>query len=158
MDIEIRPVKVTDAKDISTCCFVTANEEEIRKQIEKDLKKIQEGNLTRLVAVSEGSVIGHCEISKKTSPVQAHIAEIYGVVVNEKNQGKGIFSKLLNAGIGWSKEKGCSLLVISVRKGTKAEEVYKHAGFKVYGELENGIVEPWGDRKSYTEVYLYKNI
>ena len=122
MDIEIRPVKVTDAKDISTCCFVTANEEEIRKQIEKDLKKIQEGNLTRLVAVSEGSVIGHCEISKKTSPVQAHIAEIYGVVVNEKNQGKGIFSKLLNAGIGWSKETGCSYCL---QRRDACDKIYK---------------------------------
>lgn len=158
MDIEIRPIKVTDAKDISTYCFTTAKEDEIRLQIKKDLKRIQEGSLARFVASVEGKVVGHCEISLRLSPVQTHIAEIFGAVVNEKYQRKGIFSKLLDAVITWAKEIGCSLIVISVRKGTKAEEVYIHVGFKIYGELENGIVEPWGEKKSYTEIYLYKNI
>ena len=99
MDIEIRSVKLTDAKDIATYCLTTANEKEISEQIEKDLNKIQEGTLARFVAVFEGSVIGHCEISKRTSPVQEHIAEIFGVVVNDKHQGKGIFSKIIKYGI-----------------------------------------------------------
>ena len=50
------------------------------------------------------------------------------------------------------------IATLSVRKGTKAEEVYRHWGFEIYGELKGGIVEPWGDGKTYDELFMYKDL
>jgi len=52
----------------------------------------------------------------------------------------------------------CEDATLSVRKGTKAEEVYRHWGFEIYGELKGGIVEPWGDGKTYDELFMYKDL
>ncbi len=157
-DLIIRPIRETDAEDIAQNLFSTATVEETREGIKKDLPRIAEGKYMRAVAETEGKVIGQVAFKILGSPVKQHIVDIEGVVVAEEYQGKGVFRRLMDYGINWATKKGVEIAIISVRKGVHAEDVYRHIGFTQYGELKNGIKEPWGDKKTFDEVFLYKNL
>ncbi len=157
-DLLIRPIEGTDAEDIAQNLYSTATVEETREGIKKDLPRIAEGNYMRAVAVMTNKVIGQVSFKILSSPVKRHIVDIEGVVVAEEYQGKGVFRKLMDYGINWATGKGAEMAIISVRKGTHAEDVYRHVGFIQYGELKDGIKEPWGDKKTFDEVFLYKVI
>lgn len=157
-NLTIRSVTENDAEDIARNLFSTATVEEVREYIKKDLVKIADGNYIRAVAVTEGKVVGQVSYKILSSPVKQHIVDIEGVVVAEDYQGKGIFRRLVDYGMDWATKKGVEIAVISVRKGVHAEDVYRHIGFTQYGELKNGIKEPWGDKKTFDEVFLYKRL
>jgi len=146
MDVKIRPIEITDAKDIAKYLFVIANEKSIREDIKADLKKMEEGLKIRYVAEVGGKVVGNSQVNINPSPVKHHIAEISGMVVNSDYQGQCISSKLMSQCIEWAKRKGCEKATLGVREGIKAEKVYKHMGFIEYGKLKEGIKEPWGNK------------
>lgn len=157
-NLTIRPVAETDAEGISENLFSTATVEQVKECIKTDLIKMADGNYIRAVAETESKVVGQVSFKILTSPVKQHIVEIEGVVVAEEYQGKGVFRRLMDYGINWATKKGVEIAIISVRKGVHAEDVYRHIGFTQYGELKNGIKEPWGDKKPFEEVFLYKNL
>ena len=158
MDVKIRPIKVTDAKNIAKYLFTKSDEKSIGELIEENIKKIEDGLMMRFVAETDNVVVGQAQVNINPSPVKQHIAEIFGMVVANDYQGKGVSSKLMNSCIKWAKENNCEKITLGVRCGTKAELVYMHIGFNVIGELKDGIKEPWGDKKVYDEVFMYRNI
>lgn len=158
MKVDIRPIETTDDNDIQEFLFPNSNVVEIRNNIDADIQKMNLDEIQRTVAVTEGKVIGQCDFRKSSSPIKQHIVEVTGLVVNEKYQNKGIATKLIEAGIKWSKKNKLEIIVLSVRKGTVAETFYFKQGFTIYGELENGIKEPWGEKRNFDEVFLYKRI
>lgn len=158
MDVNIRSIKITDSKDIAKYLFNKVDEKSVMEQIEKDVKRMEERSIMRCVAEIDNKVVGQSQMNINPSPIKQHIAEIFGVVVAEDYQGKGISSELMGHCIEWARKKGCEKVTLGVRKGTKAEKVYRHRGFIEYGELKGGIKEPWGDKKVYDEVFMFKNI
>ncbi len=158
MEVVIRPVKPEDYKEIKKYLFVQSEEKEIKKSLTTDIEEMGRNKLLRIVAETDNKVIGQCDFRRLISPIKQHIIEITGLVVNENYQGRGISSMLITYGLNWAKEQGIEIATISVRKGTKAEAVYLHMGFKVYGKLQDGIKEPWGDKLSFDEIFLFKNI
>lgn len=158
MKITIRPVKLSDSTDIHKYLFIQALENDIKKNLQEDLQKMDQGKLLRVVAEADGKVIGQCDFRQASSAIHQHIVDVTGLVVNPNFQGHGISSQLMEYGFNWAKELGMTIVTISVRKGTKAEDIYIHQGFKVYGELKDGIKETWGDGKVYDEIFLAKKL
>ncbi len=158
MEIIIRPIRISDSADIHKYLFIQAQEDAIKKNIEADLEKMDQGKLLRIVAEADGKVIGQCDFRRASSATKQHLVDVTGLVVNSKYQGQGISSQLLGYGFSWAKQHGMTIATISVRKGTKAEDVYLHQGFTVYGELKDGIKETWGDGKIYDEIFLAKKL
>lgn len=158
MNVKIRPIKITDSKDIAKYLFNKVDEKSVMEQVEKDIKRVEKGSIMRCVAEVDNKVVGQSQMNINPSPIKQHIAEVFGVVVAEDYQGKGISSQLMDYCIEWARKKGCEKITLGVRKGTKAEKVYRHMGFIEYGELKESIKEPWGDKKIYDEVFMFKNI
>lgn len=158
MESIIRLVTSKDADQIYQNLFVKSDIDSVSKQVVKDVEKMKSGEFIRCVAVCDEEVVGQAEFAIPESPIKKHIVEISGMVIMGDYQGKGISSKLLNFGLDWAKCKKTKTVILSVRKGTKAEEVYKHWGFEVYGELKSGMVEPWEGGKTYDEMFMYKKL
>lgn len=155
--MKVRPIKLTDAKDIKKYCFKTSDVKSIRKYIKEDLKEMKKGNLRRFVLEIDGKAVGNISIRKEQSPIKQHIAEIDAVVIFKEYQGKGYSTLLVKKCFEWAKKHRIEIIKISVRKGTKAQKVYEHLGFKKYGELKRGIKAPW-EKKVYDEVFYYKRL
>ncbi len=158
MEVIIRPVKLSDSEDIANYLFTQAKEEDIKKNLQDDIQKMDQGKLLRIVAEIDGKVIGQCDFRRPSSATKQHIIDITGLVVNSQYQGKRVSSKLMEYGFNWAKERGITIATIFVRKGTKAEDIYLHQGFAIYGELKDGIKETWGEEKIYDEIFLAKRL
>lgn len=158
MECEVRIVTIGDASQIFRNLFIKGSLNSVTEGLSKDIEKMKPGEFLRCVAVCDGDVVGQAEFTIPGAPIKKHLVEISGMVVMGGFQGKGLSSKLLDFGLRWAKSKNVRIAILSARKGTKAEEVYKHWGFEVYGELAEGIVEPWEDAKTYDEVLMCKNI
>ncbi len=154
----VRLVRLRDWKDIKQYLYNQSSEEKIKKNLVDDIKRIKLQKILRIVVEADGKVVGSCRFRKLSSPIKQHIVEINGMVVNENFQGQGLSSKMMEYGFLWAKKQKMEIAVLSVREGTKAEKIYKHMGFKVYGKLNGGIREPWENKKTYNEIFLYKMI
>ena len=158
MECMIRPTVLNDAEQIFKNLFVKSDLGSVSEQLVKDVEKMKMGEFIRCVAVCNGRIVGQVEFTIPESPIKKHLVEMSGMVVMGEYQGKQISSRLWEFGAEWAKSKGVRIATLSVRKGTKAEEVYRHWGFEIYGELKGGIVEPWGDGKTYDELFMYKDL
>ncbi|HSV94413.1 MAG TPA: GNAT family N-acetyltransferase [Spirochaetia bacterium] len=158
MELVIRPVELSDSVDIGKYLFTKSDEIEIREGLKIDIEKAKRGELLRIVACIDGKVIGQCDFRKPPSPLKQHIVEVTGLVVNENFQGQRISSGLLDYGANWARKNNIEIMTTSVRKGTKAENIYLHKGFNFYGELKNGIIDPWKENKIYDEAFLFKKL
>jgi GNAT superfamily N-acetyltransferase len=150
----IRRIKPKDAEDIKKYLFRISSINDITKGIKEDLKEIKKGNSERFVLEIDGKVVGNISIKRNKNPIRKHIAEFFDFVISEKYQGKGYSSLLFKKSLEWAKRNKINLILISGRKGTKAQKIYEHLGFKKYGELKEGIKAPW-ENKIYDEIFYY---
>jgi hypothetical protein len=81
------------------------------------------------------------------------------VVIEERLQGLKLCSRLFAEGKKWIESiPELRILELSVRGGCKAEDVYRHYGFREFGRLPGGVQEAWEGGKIYDEVYMCKEI
>lgn len=119
---------------------------------------MKRGVSTQLVAEVSGEVVGTMKVVFNQHVLRRHRGELFGVVVNPKHQRKGVARLLFNECKKICVGKDLSILETTVRGGTPAEDVYRKLGFIQYGKLPRGMLESWGEKKEFDEVFFYLNL
>lgn len=154
----IREVRQSDAKDLQKSIFPLNTPEEVEERVSGSIRMADAGEGINLVAEADGVVIGTMTMQKETMSLHAHICSLNSVVVVPDFQRTGIARKMFNECKKIAAEKGFKLITVSCRAGTPAEEVYKRLGFIEIGRVPNGLVEPWGDKRAFDEVFFYQEV
>ncbi len=155
-NLQIRPVEMNDAAEICENLFAQNTLEQTRARLAENLQKVAQGQMRHIVAEFKGEVVGTAVIIRNFHPLRAHRAEVADLVVKHELWGKGIARKLIEESIKLAIEMGITILEIGCCGGEPAEQVYKRLGFIEYSRLPGGVVEPWGEKKGYDEVFLYQ--
>ena len=135
---------------------VCSSWEEVRARIEDTLQLFEEGRGVQLVAEVDGRVVGTATLRRHSHPLVAHRAELEDIVVHGSHQRQGIARRLIEESRTYAHPMGIEILEVSCRAGTVAETVYARLGFIEYGRLPRGIIEPWGERDVFDQVYFYQ--
>lgn len=97
------------------------------------------GNWPHFVAISDGNIIGWCDISALDRPVFAHIGSL-GIGVLAPYRGQGVGKALIGAALQKAKQKGLTRIELTVReKNTSAIALYEKMGFEKEGVHKNGV-------------------
>ena len=97
------------------------------------------GNWPHLIAVSDGKIIGWCDISPRDRPVFAHIGSL-GIGVLPPCRGQGIGKALMDAALQKAKLKGLTRIELTVReKNISAIALYEKMGFEKEGIHKNAV-------------------
>ncbi len=97
------------------------------------------GNWPHVIAVSDGKIIGWCDISALDRPVFAHIGSL-GIGVLAPYRGHGVGKALMNAALQKAKIKGLTRIELTVReKNASAIALYEKMGFEKEGIHKNGV-------------------
>jgi ribosomal protein S18 acetylase RimI-like enzyme len=111
------------------------------------LDHIQRGH-PQFVAVSEGQVVGWCDVTPKERPIYAH-GGVLGIGLLPRFRGQGIGTNLIRSTLAATGTIGLHRVELTVRQNnTRAIELYKKVGFRVEG-LQRDAVQIDG---------LYENI
>ncbi|MFJ1267921.1 N-acetyltransferase family protein [Legionella lytica] len=98
-----------------------------------------EGNWPHFIALSEGRVIGWCDISSLDRPVFAHVGSL-GIGVLAAYRGQGIGKKLMHAAIQQAEQKGLTRIELTVREeNLPAIAMYEQFGFVKEGVHKNAV-------------------
>lgn len=96
-------------------------------------------NWPHYIAVSEGNVLGWCDITSLERPIFEHVG-VLGMGILDKYRGNGIGEALLRTTLNKAKEKGLTRVELTVRDMNKpAIELYKKLGFEVEGLHRNAV-------------------
>lgn len=153
--VTIRLVKIEDAADLHQNCFpAVPTVEAVREGIEEDLGAFADGLRVPLVAEVDGSVVGTATLLRESHRLKRHRAEVGGVVVAGRYQGRGIGRRLIDELRSRAAAMGVEILEISWRGGTRAEELYRRLGFVEYGRLPSGLKEPSGQAFDHVLFYM----
>jgi len=102
------------------------------------LKNI-EGNWPHFVAISNGTVIGWCDITSLSRPIFAHSGTL-GIGVLAPYRGKGIGEALMSQAIEKAKTRGLTRIELTVRENNEsAIALYKKLGFEFEGRHINAV-------------------
>ncbi|MBA2650178.1 MAG: GNAT family N-acetyltransferase [Legionella sp.] len=97
------------------------------------------GNWPHVIAVSDGKIIGWCNISALDRPIFAHVGSL-GIGVLAPYRGHGVGKALMKAALQKAKLKGLTRIELTVREhNTSAISLYEKMGFETEGIHKNGI-------------------
>ena len=97
------------------------------------------GNWPQVVAMSDGELIGWCDITALDRPVFAHIGSL-GMGVLAPYRGQGVGKALISAALQKARARGLARIELTVRENNKAAiELYKKFGFVAEGIHKNGV-------------------
>ena len=153
--IVVRVVRPGDAAMLQSNCFVRNTVEETAGRVDGNLQGYAEGEVIPLVAEVDGVVVGNAVLKRKNHPLYRHRADLTDMVVCAEYQRRGIARRLIEALRDHAAQISVTIFETGVRGGTPAEEVYRRVGFREYGRLPGGIVEPWGECGVYDEVLFW---
>lgn len=153
--ILIRPVRPTDAPQLREHCFSANTLAEVEARIAGAIEAHAAGAQILLVAEVDDTVVGTGTLIRSTHSLRAHRGELAALVVHPHFQQRGIARRIVEAICEHAASLGIEILEVSCRGGTPAESVYPRLGFVEYGRLPRGIVEPYGERRAYDEVFFY---
>ena len=129
-------IKVRKARDSDIDVLLVLSEQLGYPAAREDFRKrffalSQEDDQVILVAEAEDrGVVGWVHVLPRVLLISGPLAEIGGLVVDEKNRGKGIGHVLLAAAEKWAKSKGYPAMVVRsniARQG--AHDFYPNVGF-----------------------------
>lgn len=156
-DMLIRPVREGDAGDLQRNCFSGTSLEQTTAMVEDAMAEQKRGGAVTLVAVrDDGEVVGTCTVTRLQHRMCRHRADVGGFVIAPTAQGTGLARKIIEAACRHAANWGCTVLEISCRGGTHAEDAYIGLGFKEWGRLPDGYHDH-GDL-TYDEVRLWMPI
>ena len=96
-------------------------------------------NWPHFVAISEGKVVGWCDITSLHRPVYAHSGAL-GIGVLAQYRGQGIGKALMNSAINKAQSKGLTRIELTVREHNKpAIALYEKLGFRIEGLHHNAV-------------------
>ncbi len=154
-EVVVRRVRMPDAADLREHCFSMNTLEEVKVQTASNMDMQAAGQGFQLVAEVDGAVVGTLTLSCNDHPLNAHRAHLGSIVVSSHHQRRGIARRLIEESRRIAHTMGIEILETSCRADTAAETAYAHVGFVEYGRLPKGIIEPWGDRHVFDQVYFY---
>ena len=147
MNFEIIPITEDRVQDFWSAVDSVARERKYLAFLEgppinttKDfvLHNIKE-NWPHVIAVSDGKLIGWCDISALDRPVFAHIGTL-GIGVLAPYRGHGVGKALMNAVLHKARLKGLTRIELTVReKNTSAIALYEKMGFEKEGIHKNAV-------------------
>jgi GNAT superfamily N-acetyltransferase len=155
MDLLIRPVQPGDAAQLRDNIYSANTLAQVEDRIAAARRATRAGDEVHLVAVVDGVVAGTGGLIRNERPLYGHRAELVDIVVHPEYQRRGIARQVVDALCARAAEIGIVVLETSCRGGTPAEAVYPRLGFREWGRLPCGIVEPWDGGQTYDEVCFY---
>jgi GNAT superfamily N-acetyltransferase len=108
------------------------------------------------VAEQDGAVVGSIQLAPCLKENGRHRAEVQKLFVLQAFRGQGVSSRLLATAEEHARALGCSLLVLDTLRGSFAQKVYDHHGWRKAGEIPDFAASP--DGKLFPTVYYYKQI
>ncbi len=97
------------------------------------------GNWPHVVALSDGEVIGWCDVSSLDRPIFSHIGSL-GMGVLAPYRGQGVGTALISTAIQKARLKGLTRIELTVREhNTSAIALYKKFGFVTEGTHKNAV-------------------
>ncbi len=153
--ITIRAVTLDDAAALQANCLPMKSLAKVQAGIAEHPAPAADGTRVHLVAEAGGEAIGNAVLQRHAHPLMAHRAEVCSLVVAEGYQRQGVARRRVEAACECAREMGVEILEVSCRGGEPAEQVYPRLGFREYGRLPRGIVEPWGDKRVFDQVYFF---
>jgi ribosomal protein S18 acetylase RimI-like enzyme len=93
----------------------------------KDLMLVQQG--------PERRAVGMVLLSQNSQPNCRHIAELSKCIIHPEFRGQGVLDDGLRALAAHCQQLGVDLLTMDVRKGSRAEKIWRQLGFTPFGEL-----------------------
>lgn len=98
-----------------------------------------EGSWPHVIALSEGHVVGWCDISSLDRPVFSHVGSL-GIGVLATYRGQGIGKKLMSAAIQLAEQRGLTRIELTVREqNLPAIAMYEQFGFEKEGVHKNAV-------------------
>lgn len=124
------------AREHKYLAFLDApSSEMVRAYVIENLKE----NWPHFVAISEGKVVGWCDIASLHRPVFVHSGSL-GIGVLEQYRGQGIGEALMRAAIAKAQDRGLQRIELTVREHNKpAIALYEKMGFQVEGLHRNAV-------------------
>lgn len=156
-EIRIRKMEIGDVKSLWENIFSGNMPEEVKERVQKNILEMDRGNSVALVAVVDTNVIGTVLVKRAQHILTSHRAELSDVVVNPAFQKQGLGKRLCRESFVYAKQMGCDHIIASCRNDG-AELFYKAIGMEECGTIPGGILEPWGERKTYDEIIFYKEL
>ena len=154
--IVLRNAVLNDDRSLHKNLFSDRTLSQVQNDLTHDLHKMGRELMIRLVAESEGEVIGNIQIYFKFDhPLFCHTAEMHTVRVNKKHRRKGVASQLIKKVLQLSKLKGIEIMTVWVDgTNTPAINLYHAMGFTEYGRLRKGIKR----NTKYSDYVLLKKV
>ncbi len=156
-EIEIRKLRLTDAKSLWENIFSANTPEEVKQRVEANVKKMENGESIFLTAVAKEQVVGAVLVEKSQYILHPHKGKLADVVVNPAFQKQGLGKKLCHEAFAQAKQLGCTHITTSCR-GDGSEHFYTAIGMEPCGKIPGGLREPWGEERIYDEIYFYKQL
>ncbi len=102
------------------------------------LNHIKQG-YPQFVAISEGEVVGWCDVTPKSRPIYAHCG-VLGMGLLPRFRGQGLGTRLITRTLKAARACGLSRVELSVRQdNTNAIALYKRVGFVTEGLQRNAV-------------------
>jgi len=141
--VNIRPAKISDAKDIAETERLTLGAE---GWTENGIAETLNRNGHYFVCEIDGQIIGHGGFTAVLDE-----GDITNIAVRPEFWRKGLASKILEAMISAANSQNLKFLTLEVRsQNTPAIKLYEKYGFTVRGERKNFYREPTDNAKIMT--------
>lgn len=141
--VNIRPAKISDAKEIAETESLTLGAE---SWTENGITETLNRNGHYFVCEIDGKIVGHGGFTAVLDE-----GDITNIAVRPEFWRKGLASKILEAMITFASEKNLAFLTLEVRsQNTPAIRLYEKYGFTVRGERKNFYREPTDSAKIMT--------
>lgn len=113
---------------------------------------VKENVLTNPLAVQEADYVPFlslpnkgwvCEIANQIvgfSMVDVSGKEVWALFVDPSFEGQGVGGGLLDIMVNWYFAQGAEELILGTEVGTRAENFYRHKGWKASGQKSNGEI------------------
>lgn len=100
-------------------------------------QEIFEEGFRYYLANEDTTPVGYCGVYADT---EHRVLKIHKLYIKKDFRGKGIFKMILNKIKSYAKELGLDDIIVGVNKNNQnAIDIYKHLGFKEYGEINVNI-------------------
>lgn len=156
-EIQIRKMEMRDVKSLWENIFSRNMPEEVKERVEKNISEMDRGNCVALVAEVDANVIGTVLVKRSQHILTSRRAELSDVVVNPAFQKQGLGKKLCQESFAYARKMGCDHVIATCRSDG-AELFYRAIGMEQCGRIPGGILEPWGEKKTYDEIILYREL
>ena len=149
--IVVRPIELRDIEGFADCVREVIRERQYLAWIEPFplestagfvATNLRVGN-PHFVADDEGRIVGWCDISRSTVPVETHTG-VLGMGVAAGYRGQGVGERLLGAALDAARQSGFEQVALAVYgRNTRAAALYRkvgfvHAGTRIRGKKLDG--------------------